>query len=356
MADSTENNSLLGFVSSLKGGDGLRVEETLGDGYVRLRTSEAERRQAKHDVRCVEDAVIELLRNSRDAGATRIYVGTVREGNVRTIVIGDDGAGIPPSLHKRVFDARVTSKLDTMRMDRWGVHGRGMALFSIKENALSSEVMCSDIGRGCVIRIVFDCSKLAERADQSTWPEVTFASHGPRIRGPHNIYRACVEFALEEAGVCNVYVGSPSEALASMRARSAVPSDVVGGIDSNNRAPFVSLPSLARDARELAGAASQLGIEVSERTAHRVIRGEISPLVNAALRSKGSEPSRSATGNVHHPRKLSLTTSDEADLQEALKEAFLVVGERYYVRLEKEPSIRIAKGRMTVHFDFMEED
>lgn len=356
MADLSENNSLLGFVSSLKGGDGLRVEETLGDGYVRLRTSEAERRQAKHDVRCVEDAVIELLRNSRDAGATRIYVGTVREGNMRTIIIGDDGAGIPSSLHKRVFDARVTSKLDTMRMDRWGVHGRGMALFSIKENAVSSEIMVSDVGRGCVMRIIFDCSKLVERADQSTWPVVTIGSHGPRIRGPHNIYRTCVEFALEEEGVCNVYVGSPSEALSSMRARSVASSDVVGGIESHHRVPFVCLPSLAQDARELAGVASELGIEVSERTAHRVIRGEILPLVNAALRSKGSDASRCATGTVHRPRKLSLTTSDEADFQEALKEAFSVVGERYYVQLEKEPSIRITKGRLTVHYDFVEED
>ena len=64
-----EDSSLLGFVSSLGGGDPLRVEENLGDGYVRLRVLEAERRQAKHDIRCVEDVLIELLRNARDAGA-----------------------------------------------------------------------------------------------------------------------------------------------------------------------------------------------------------------------------------------------------------------------------------------------
>ena len=67
MADGSDD--LLGFVASMGGERALRVEENLGEGYVRLRVAEAERRQAKHDVRCVEDIVIEMLRNARDAGA-----------------------------------------------------------------------------------------------------------------------------------------------------------------------------------------------------------------------------------------------------------------------------------------------
>ena len=65
------DNGLVGFVASMGGERNLRVEENLGEGYVRLRVAEAERRQAKHDIRCVEDIVIEMLRNSRDAGAER---------------------------------------------------------------------------------------------------------------------------------------------------------------------------------------------------------------------------------------------------------------------------------------------
>ena len=49
-----DDNDLLTFVSGLKGGDGMRVEERLGDGYVRLRISEAERGQAKDARRGVE--------------------------------------------------------------------------------------------------------------------------------------------------------------------------------------------------------------------------------------------------------------------------------------------------------------
>ena len=77
MAGAPAAQDLVGFVSSMGGERALRVEENLGEGFVRLRVAEAERRQAKHDVRCIEDVVIEMLRNARDAHASHIYVATV---------------------------------------------------------------------------------------------------------------------------------------------------------------------------------------------------------------------------------------------------------------------------------------
>ena len=200
------DTDLLGFVASMGGERSLRVEENLGEGYVRLRVAEAERRQAKHDIRCIEDVVIEMLRNSRDAGAKHIYVATSREGDLRTLVILDDGSGIPDDMQSRVFEARVTSKLESVHMDRWGVHGRGMALYSVKENALSAEVVSSGIGKGSSIRVTTSASALSERADQSTWPSTTVDDNGQLIceRGPHNIIRTCCEFAIEERAVCEV--------------------------------------------------------------------------------------------------------------------------------------------------------
>ena len=175
-----EDSSLLGFVSSLGGGDPLRVEENLGDGYVRLRVLEAERRQAKHDIRCVEDVLIELLRNARDAGARKVLVASAREGALRTLVVLDDGCGIPEEMQERVFDARVTSKLDSVHVDRWGVHGRGMALFSIRENAESAEVLASAPGRGTAVRVVCDTGSLP----------VHLAEAGvPRARGRRGVAR-----------------------------------------------------------------------------------------------------------------------------------------------------------------------
>ena len=172
MAGAPAAQDLVGFVSSMGGERALRVEENLGEGFVRLRVAEAERRQAKHDVRCIEDVVIEMLRNARDAGARHIYVATTREGSRRVTTMLDDGRGIPADMQERVFEARVTSKLESFHMDRWGVHGRGMALYSIRENAVSAEVASSAPGKGSAIRVVTDVSSLPERADQSTWPSV----------------------------------------------------------------------------------------------------------------------------------------------------------------------------------------
>ena len=138
MSFSPQAQGLIDFVASVNGEANLRVEESLGSGFVRLRTSEAERRQAQQDIRCVEDAVLELVRNARDAGATHVYVASSRQGSTRTLVVLDNGCGIPRPFWTRVFEPRVTSKLESFHEDAWGVHGRGMALFSISQNAETS--------------------------------------------------------------------------------------------------------------------------------------------------------------------------------------------------------------------------
>ena len=129
----SDSETLAAFLDSTPAGTRLRVEDDLGDGFVRLRVSEAERRQAKQDIRCVEDAVIEMLRNARDAHARTIIMGTSRSGDARRIIVADDGDGVPERLRDRIFEPRVTSKLNSMTMDEWGVHGRGMALYSVRE-------------------------------------------------------------------------------------------------------------------------------------------------------------------------------------------------------------------------------
>jgi hypothetical protein len=162
-----------------------------------------------------------MLRNARDAGARRIYVATAREGNARTITMLDDGSGIPRDLWDAIFDARVTSKLESVHMDRWGVHGRGMALFSIRENVVSAHVADSVVGGGSSIHITTDTTSLTERADQSTWPTVARDEEGHLAveRGPHNMIRACCEFGLEERWSCEVFFGSAAEIVATARMR-----------------------------------------------------------------------------------------------------------------------------------------
>lgn len=358
MSSADTHNDLAEFVATLGGGDGLRVEETLGNGFVRLRVAEAERRQAKHDIRCVEDAVIELLRNARDAHASRIYVASSKERDVRTITIVDDGDGIPAHMHARVFDARVTSKLDTMLMDAWGVHGRGMALYSIRENSLSARVMDSDVGRGCALRVTFDTTTIVERADQSSWPTVARKNGDIEVRGPRNIARACVEFGYQTDRLCNVYLGSPSEICATIRARTRLNAQAVRAFAQNDFATLsvVERIALARDAKELQAVAERAGMLMSERTAHRIVREQIQPLKNVCAQEQKPTSYQNGRPSSQDTRPLALTNDDRAEFLDALSSDFQRLAERYYVTIVGTPRLSMGKGTVHVTFEYVDDD
>lgn len=339
----------------------LRVEESFGHGYVRLLVPEAERRQAKHDIQCIEDVVIELLRNARDAQARHIYVATTREGSTRTTTMIDDGCGIPADMHEHVFEARVTSKLESMRMDRWGVHGRGMALFSVRENTESARVMASGEGLGTSVRVVSDANRLRERKDQSSWPKPGTDDEGIQtcVRGPHNIIRTCCEFALEERGVCEVYLGSPAEIVATIRARTKVGLNLgeellVTDLDG---LPIPERIALAADASELCDVSSGLGLEISDRTAHRIIAGELRPLpsVLTTLVRTRNAPSLPQKVDLERDRRgLKLDPADIKRFARTLARDFDDLGSGYYLTLTEAPRVRVSPGRIVVTFEIQE--
>ena len=353
-----DGNDLISFIASMSGEGNLRVEENLGSGFVRLRVSEAERRQAKHDIQHVEDIVVEMLRNARDAGAQNIYVATYKEEGVRTLLFLDDGAGVPQDMQERIFDARVTSKLESMKMDRWGVHGRGMALFSIRQNTTTSEVVTSGAGLGSSFRVVVDTSELSERADQSSWPQTSKDDDGALVcvKGPHNIARCACEFACEELHGCDVYLGSPTEIAATLFARSARTVDATKllFIDSEDQLPVVDRLACAADAQDFMRIAATLGIEISERTAHRILAGTITPLRSVAsrlLREK-STPTAPAEIDLSRDRRgLKITQEDLAAFSRSLEREFSDLASRYYLTLMRDPKIRVTRDKITVTFD-----
>ena len=88
-----QNNSYIkNFLSELGLKNIENIEQDLGSGYVRLRISEAERRQALQDIKCVEDIIVELLRNSRDAESANIYIATKKAGDSERIIYFIDDA------------------------------------------------------------------------------------------------------------------------------------------------------------------------------------------------------------------------------------------------------------------------
>lgn len=362
MSPTETDDSLAEFVADVAGGH-LRVEQNLGEGYVRLRVDEAERRQAKHDIRCVEDAVIELLRNSRDAGAHNIYVATAKDGKLRTTTVIDDGAGIPKDMQEHVFEPRVTSKLDSARMDRWGVHGRGMALYSVRENAVSAKVIDSFPGKGSAIQLISDAEVLSEKADQSSWPVLGSDDEGNKavIRGPHNMIRMCCEFALEEHDTCEVYFGSPAEIVATARKRVR---PTVSGADLLFLDDLSSLPLLERlkasaDARELRSTAEGLGLSLSERTVHRVISGQIRPLRSVfAKLSHRSSASQTGTDDIDlltDRRGLRISQDDKEEFSRMMERDFSFLSKRYYLDLIGSPKVSASRGHITITFNVTSE-
>ena len=346
----TQGN-LLSFVESVTDGSRLRVESDLGGGFVRLRVSEAERRQAKQDIRCVEDAVIELLRNARDAHARNIFVASARSGSVRHLVLIDDGDGIPFELWNTVFEPRVTSKLNTMHFDDWGVHGRGMALYSIRENSLSAEICTSQPEEGTALECTFDCNALAERTDQSSLPELCLSDSGLYLGpGPHNIPRAVAEFALANKDVCTVYYGSPVEIAATVREfslghREALYSPLV----SAEVSPFDIVRSV-KTAAELKAAANILGLEFSERSARRILSHEISAVspILETLKRDGKVPSPCEVDLNQDFRGLKIHPDDMSDFKRDIMRAFEELADRYYLTTDAAPQVRVTKDGIRI--------
>lgn len=355
-----EHDPLIDFVSSVSGDAYLKVEESLGDGYVRLRVPEAERRQAKHDIRSVEDIVVELLRNARDAHAQRIFVATARDGSLRLMTMVDDGVGIPASLHERVFEPRVTSKLETMVMDRWGVHGRGMALYSVRENVKDARIASSALHKGAAISVVAETADLSERADQSTWPAVEPDDSGSLhvVRGPHNIIRRLVEFACEHPEL-ELYVGTPTEILATLHALGRQNLDVADLMfcEDLERLLVWQRPAACADAAELEEVAESLGLAISERTAHRILAGELAPLEPLLAQLFGEEETTTPTPDIYRDRRsLRIHHGDLTAFQQELVRAFDLLAERYYLNLKGEPKVSVGRDAINVRFSVEKED
>lgn len=351
-----DRDSLHTFIESVNGTSHLRIEHDYGDGFVRLQTSEAERRQAAQDIQCSENIVLELLRNARDAHASHIFVAVSRDGDKRIITVVDDGDGIPRSMHDLIFEPRVTSKLNTSHMDEWGLHGRGMALFSIAVNSESAEVAYSDIDLGTSIRVQTDLNKLSEKADQSSFPTFDL-DEGKKVnvRGPRNILRTVCEFAIACHGSCSVMIGSPAEICATMHAYGVSTLSTVERLFCSDPDEIVITKRLAvcGDPKSFADQAEELGLAISERTARRILDGEIEVqppiLERISINSKNSAPARrgkrdESTDN----RSFKLLPKDKEQLVDAVSRSFNSIAEAYYLEGGVTPSVTVKRDRIVI--------
>ena len=222
----------------------------LGAGFARLTGVEGARRGPSR-ISHVEDALAELLRNARDAGARNVLVAsTLTRRRFRTLTVIDDGHGIPDPYADLVFEPGVTTRhLDPVidPSDRTAPHGAGLSLFHIREAALAADVLSPS--SPTAIRATFDTELLPERALQSdTRPSNT------------NLRAVIQTFAnnLPPDNPTNAYYGPPAQTLATL---------------IHNH--IIQIPGGAVEVRTLSG---RIGLDLSLRTVQRVLRGDVAPL------------------------------------------------------------------------------
>jgi hypothetical protein len=308
---------LIEFVRSMTDDELLAIEEELGEGYFRLHIREAERRQAQHDIQSVEDIVVELLRNARDAGAETIFLATHKKGDrTREIVLIDDGHGVPRKLQKKIFEPRVTSRLFSVVEDGYGIHGRGMALYSIKLNSSEAFVAFSQPGQGCSVKVKVDLQSLPEKRDQSTLPELKQVKDGYKVnRGIRNIWRVLFEFYFHFPYL-EIYYGSPTEIAATIY-------NLALAGDLNHC--FLKKATRFKKASEVKDGFKKWGLNLSERNTYRIISQEIDPLL--PLSSFLGLQKKPSVKDLKRP----LHRLDLEDFQKKIRKVTCQVMEKYFL-------------------------
>ena len=222
----------------------------LGAGFARLTGPEGARR-GPSPITHVEDALLELLRNARDAGATRIFVAsTLTSRRFRTLTVIDDGQGIPDPYADLIFEPGVTTRHlvpvpDTTARSS-SHHGAGLALYHVKQASTSAEVLSPS--SPTAIRATFDTRTLPERTLQS-------ASRPSRT----NLLATAESFAHpnNQNDPPGIYYNTPASILAALIRHRIIQPDVGG--------------------KELRAEAGRIGLVLSSRTVRRIIRGEVLP-------------------------------------------------------------------------------
>ena len=298
----------------------------LGAGFARLTGVEGARRGPSR-ITHVEDALLELLRNARDAGARNILVAsTLARRRFRALTVIDDGAGIPDPYRDLIFEPGVTTRhldpvLDPANANN--PHGAGLALFHVREAALTAEVLSPS--SPTAIRATFDTEKLPERALQSgTRPSKS------------NLRAVLQSFAkdLPPSQATSLYYGPPAAILATLLYNHIIQPN--------------------EGAAALTGFCGRVGLDVSLRTVQRVLRGDVSPLapVSGLLsgpRSGGASGKRRALGGGGEAGGPLLKLGEEekagiADiLRRAARSGYLEIED---VRLESRPGEISVRARV----------
>lgn len=276
----------------------------LGAGFARLVGPEGARRSPSR-ISFVEDALLELLRNSRDAGASNVYVASfLHNRRYRKLTVLDDGCGIPDSHRDLVFEPGVTTRhLDPILKNQDTVpHGAGLSLYHVRNAAINTEV-ASTKGPTSVTA-TFDTYSIPERSLQSG------------TRNSQTNLLATLRKFLEGVPNIRLYHSSPAGILATLLKNRII---------------------LSNKNEEIRTRGKELGLEVSLRTVQRIVRGDIRG-VEAVSTSGGVGRRVSEDGVDRGGVKVSFgrdeTSEIEAILRRIVRSRYLGMGD---LRVESRP-------------------
>jgi Histidine kinase-, DNA gyrase B-, and HSP90-like ATPase len=264
----------------------------IGAGFARLTGVEGARRGPSR-ITHVEDALLELARNARDAGAANIYVAsTLKDRRYRTLTVIDDGHGIPESHRDLILQPGVTTRhLNPITQPGDPVvHGAGLSLYQIKGHSLKTRVLSTSSPTS--IQATFDTNTIPERSLQST------------TRPSKSNLRATLERFTAKSNAhspgLHSYYGPPARILATLLHHRII--------------------QMHRNSAGLREAAFGLGLDVSVRSVQRILRGEVRPVegISGGERDAGG---RRAVGRRDGGAVLELGEEESARIADILRRA-----------------------------------
>jgi hypothetical protein len=238
----------------------------LGAGFARLTGLEGARRGPSR-ITHVEDALLELLRNARDAGATSVYVASsLRDRRYRTLTVIDDGQGLPETHKDLIFEAGVTTRhlnpISEPANQAATPHGAGLSLYHIKNVAILAEALSTSSPTS--ISITFDTRTLPERNLQSaTRPSVS------NLRATVQTFTQQTFTRQTNPTRLRAYYGPPARILATLLDNRIIQRNEGAG--------------------RLRKKAADLGLGLSLRTVQRILRGEVRPLESVGIGEVGKD-------------------------------------------------------------------
>jgi len=105
--------------------------------------------------------------------------------------------------------------------------------------------------------------------------------------------------------------------------------------------------------------AASLAVPISERTAHRILGGELpasTAVLDIVTRSEKSSPATPEPDIYRDRRGLKIHTADIAAFRTDLERVFDALAARYYLHLKCEPKISIGRDDIRVRFEVEKED